>query len=475
VPPAATGVGEGTRDYARGAGVVSVGIAVAGLVSYAYFALASHSLSAADYGRITLLWSAVFITAAIVYRPIEQLVARTIADREARGVRGVGHLRTAAGIELCLMGAFVALAVLFRNPVEDGLFGGSAAIFWTLVAAVVAYAGSYFARGVLAGRRRFALYGLLQVAESCLRIVFPLAVVVGLAQGVTFVALGMAVAPAASLAVILALSARGLPGRGALAGRGFSAWREPRPRSHAAAAAHAGPPPVDAGTPADARPAGAVAAAEPEFTLASGTSYAAGVLLVMASEQTFLNAGPVLVNATVAVEGAALAGFVFNAVLIARAPLQLFQAVQAAILPHLTRLRARGHADPFHRSVTLTLQAIAGFAAAVTLALLAVGPEAMDLLFGGDFDYARGGLALMGLGMGLYLAAATLTQAALARGQAERASVRWLLAAVAFVALLLAPTFDDRVLRVELAFLGGALVLFASLLVLYVRGERAEA
>ena len=56
----------------------------------------------------------------------------------------------------------------------------------------------------------------------------------------------------------------------------------------------------------------------------------------MLSEQTFLNAGPLLVNATA---GAAAAGYIFNVLMIARAPLQLFQAVQTSLLPHLTTLR----------------------------------------------------------------------------------------------------------------------------------------
>ena len=47
----------------------------------------------------------------------------------------------------------------------------------------------------------------------------------------------------------------------------------------------------------------------------------------------------------------------------------------------------------------------------------------MDLVFGGEFDYDRLGLVLISLGMGLYLAAATLNQALLARGRA-RAGVR---------------------------------------------------
>ena len=55
----------------------------------------------------------------------------------------------------------------------------------------------------------------------------------------------------------------------------------------------------------------------------------------MFSEQTFLNAGPLIVRS---LEGAAAAGFIFNVLMIARAPLQLFQAVSTSLLPHLTSL-----------------------------------------------------------------------------------------------------------------------------------------
>ena len=42
----------------------------------------------------------------------------------------------------------------------------------------------------------------------------------------------------------------------------------------------------------------AEATGEAEFTLAHGSGFAAAVLLIMLSEQTFLNAGPLLVEAT---------------------------------------------------------------------------------------------------------------------------------------------------------------------------------
>jgi O-antigen/teichoic acid export membrane protein len=155
--------------------------------------------------------------------------------------------------------------------------------------------------------------------------------------------------------------------------------------------------------------------------------------------------------------------------LLARAPLVLFQAVQTSILPHLTRLRAGGETDPFKRSINLTLAAVAGFAGCVALVMLVAGPVVMDLLFGGDFDYERGGLVLVSIGMGLYLAAATLNQALLAHGRARLAASCWAAAAAGFVFFLLLVDFNDPVLGVEVAFVGAAACLCAALFALYRR------
>jgi O-antigen/teichoic acid export membrane protein len=426
-----------------------VGIGVTGLVTYAYFSLASYSLSESAYGGITLLWSAVFIVVSILYRPVEQLLSRTIADRDARGVKGAEHLRVAATIQLGLGLAFVVAALIFRGPLEDELFNGSETLYWVLIVTVLAYAASYFARGFLAGHHRFGLYGGLVLLESTSRCAFAVAVAIGIAEGQSAVALGMAAAPIASLMVVPWAIGRRL---------------RPSAEEGAPAPGEEGPP-VSAGEP-DA----ATAAADPEFTLSHGTGFAAAVLLIMVAEQTFLNAGPLLVKATEGAEGAALAGFTFNVLLIARAPLQLFQSVQTSILPHLTRLRASGDADPFRRSVNVTLAAIAGFALLVALVMLTIGPWLMGVFFGGDFDYDRGGLVLIALGMGLYLAAATLNQAALARARTKQAAACWVVSAAGFVVFLLLPGWDDRVLQVEIAFVLAAALLSAMLLVLYRRG-----
>jgi len=446
-----------SRSYGRGAAILSLGIGATGIITFAYFSLASYSLSKEDYGHITLLWSAVFITVSVLYRPVEQLLSRTIADRDARGVHGNEHLRIAATIQLGLGVLFAVVALLLRDPIENDLFGGSSTLYWILLVSVLAYAASYFARGYLAGHREFPLYGGLVLMEASSRCLFALAVAIGIAEGQTVVALGMAAAPIVSLAVVPPALARRLAPKG-----GAPDAADPEP---------AGPDPTLDPDPAllDAAAREEPAAREPEFTLGHGAGFAAAVLLIMLCEQTFLNAGPLLVKATEGSSGAALAGFTFNVLLIARAPLQLFQAIQTSILPHLTRLRASGESDPFRRSVNLTLTAIAGFAGCVALVMLVAGPQLMDLLFGGDFDYERGGLVLVSVGMGLYLSAATLNQALLAHGLAAQASACWISAAAGFVVFLLLADFDDRVLQVELAFVGAAALLSAALYGLYRR------
>ena len=450
---------EGEGGYGRGAAILSVGIGVTGLVTYAYFALASHSLSEADYGRITLLWSAVFVTVSVLYRPVEQLLSRTIADRAARGAGGRSHLRVAGTIQLSLGLLFAVVALAARGPIEDDLFGGSESLYWVLIVTVLAYAVSYFARGFLAGSHRFGLYGGLVLMEATSRCLFALAVAVGIASGQDVVALGIAAAPIVSLAVVPWALGRRLP-----------------PAVAGGSTAEGGGAGLSEAEAADARVLDEAAAGEPggepEFTLAHGTGFAVSVLLIMLAEQTFLNAGPLVVKATTeGAAGAALAGFTFNVLLIARAPLQLFQAVQTSILPHLTRLRASGDSDPFRRSVEVTLMAIAAFAGCVAVAMLAVGPTLMDLVFGGDLAYDRGGLVLISLGMGLYLAAATLNQALLARARARAACACWLAAAAGFVTFLLLPGFDDRVLQVEIGYAGAALVLCSLLYGVYRRSH----
>src|SRR3954447_42240 len=93
--------------YGRGAGVLSVGIATTGVVTFAYFAVASHVLSEVDYKGVSLLWSVMFVIVSIIYRPIEQLLSRSIAERRALG-HAAHSLRTPMLIQAAFAVVFLA-------------------------------------------------------------------------------------------------------------------------------------------------------------------------------------------------------------------------------------------------------------------------------------------------------------------------------------------------------------------------------
>jgi O-antigen/teichoic acid export membrane protein len=442
---AASGAAEaGTRSYAKGARVLSIGIASTGIFTFAYLATASHVLDQKAYGRVSLCWAVMFVILSVIYRPVEQLLSRTIADRRARGLHG-HPLRVPALIQVGFALLFLATALALRDRIQNGLFDGSSALYWVLVIGVLAYAASYFARGWLAGHQRFALYGGLVFLESTSRFLFAFGVAIGIASGQAAVALGMAVAPFVSLSVI------------------------PFAFSRVKHSAPAGLPAADAAREGPAQ--AGIEEASVDLSFKYGAGFAFAVVGIMLAEQTLMNAAVLIVNHS---SGAALAGFVFNVLLIVRAPLQLFQAIQTSILPHLAGLEARESGAEFHRAIRLTILVIAAFAGAVALGLLTIGPFVMTALLGNKgFHYGRFGLALVAIGMGLHLASGTLNQAALARGQARIASIAWLSSAALFVVFVATPTISGEVTRVEVGYFLATLVLCGLLAIVYRRGRAA--
>jgi O-antigen/teichoic acid export membrane protein len=437
------------RSYGRRASLLSIGVGITGLITYLYFAIASHELSKDQYGEITVLWVSVFIVISVLQRPVEQLLSRTVSQNLAQGTSIRRTVRVAATIQVSVALIFDVVALLLRDPIQNNLLHGNSTLYWIGVAAVTAYGASYFARGFLAGSGRLTIYALQIICESIARTAFPTAVALGIASGQTAVALGIAAAPTLSLIVVPFAFLRRF---GSEAATGAAAVGAPE------------------GTPAERRPEGAPAGAAPmksrtdEFTLARGGRFAAGVFLIMLSEQTFLNAGILTTKATA---GAAAAGYVFNILMVARAPLQLFQAVQTSLLPHLTTLGSRGDEQDFRASIRVTLLAIAAFAALVALAMVVAGPQLMQIAFGNKHDYNRADLVVVAIGMGLYLSAATLNQAALARGEVRRASFCWLGCAVVFIVWTVVPIVSSDVARVVVGYLGAATLLCSLLYWLY--------
>jgi hypothetical protein len=449
--PAPHGGGQaGRRSYASGARILSIGIASTGLLTFGYFSIASHVLDGPSAKRVDLLWSVMFVIISVIYRPIEQLLSRTIAQRRARGQEA--H---ALRVPMLIQGGFALLFLVLALALHDELlrvFDQDGALYDILLVGTLAYAASYFARGWLAGHERFGLFGGLVLMESLSRISFAIAVAIGIAHGQTAVALGIAAAPFVSLVVVPAAFAR--------------------QASEHTRVALSGPITVDEADAALAGPGTEGVqelAAHKDLSLRRGGGFAASVSVIMLSEQTLLNAAVLTVDATSS--NGSLAGIVFNVLLIARAPLQLFQAIQTSLLPHLTGLETTAGHDAFARAIRVTVLSIAAFAAAVTLGLLAIGPFVMEhVLFGQHTTYNRFGLALIGVGMGLHLISGALNQAALARDRARAAAGCWLVAAAAFVAWMVLPAISDQVLRVEVGYAGATALLAATLAALYRRG-----
>jgi O-antigen/teichoic acid export membrane protein len=450
-----------SSDYGKTASFLAVGVGLTGVITYAYFLIASHTLSKPDYGQITVLWSAVFITISTLYRPIEQLLSRQISARLVKGQSVAEPMRVASTIQFGLSLLFAVLALALRGPIQNTLLEGNETLYWVFFTSVLFYAASYFARGFLAGNQRFGLFVALILSESCFRTIFAVLVAISVLSGQSAVAIGITAAPALSLLVVPFAFARrakqekrdsagsadlppGMPGREA----------EDMPVDGAPSSATLGSSAAEEG-------------AEP-FSFRSGGGFAAAVLLIMFSEQAFLNAGPLIIRG---LQGAAEAGFIFNVLMLARAPLQLFQSISTSILPHLTSLHTSDDPDSdreFSHTVKMVLLGIVAFTALVVVVVLIAGPKCMQIAFGKNFTYDRLGLLLVTFGMGLYLSSVTLNQACIAQGQVRRAALRWITCAAIFIAWNFLPIVSNEQRRVEFGFLIAAGALFALLWWVYV-------
>jgi Membrane protein involved in the export of O-antigen and teichoic acid len=427
-----------SAEYGKTASFLAVGVGLTGVITYAYFLIASHVLSKPDYGQITVLWSAVFITISTLYRPVEQLLSRHISERLVKREPIGQPMRVASTIQLGLAALFAVMSLALRGPIQDNLLEGNETLYWVFFGAVLFYAASYFARGFLAGQRRFGLFAALILSESIFRTLFAVLVAVSLLSGQSAVAIGIVAAPSLSLMVVPLAFAR----------RAQKSQAEPKLEREAE---------------------------HEEFSMRHGGGFAAAVLVVMFSEQAFLNAGPLIVRA---LQGAAAAGFIFNVLMIARAPLQLFQAVSTSILPHLTSLHTSTAEDSereFHRTVRMVLLGIAAFTALAFLAMAIAGPKLMQIAFSKKFSYDREGLLLITVGMGLYLCSVTVNQACVAQGQVRRAAARWIGCAAFFIGWNFLPLVENEFRRVEIGFALTAGLLFGLLFLIYRRPhERAE-
>lgn len=376
------------RARLSGAWVLSAAMVLSGVLTYAFHILAARSLGPDAYGRIAILWGAMFLVAVILFRPLEQTTSRAVADRLARGEETRTVLRSVGTMCLAVLIAVGAATIGFGDAIADRLFLGDTMLLVALFLGIVAYGVAYLVRGLLGGVRWFDGYGIGLIADALARLLVAAPLVLVASRGLA--ATAIVVAGLAGAAVPLLL------GRARLA------------QLHDG---HAGP----------------------EFRLGRAAAFAVPASVIAAADQLFVNGAPLLV--IVFGGSTAAAGVVFAATMLVRAPVYVFQGLAAALLSNLTHLHATDSTERLRGVVSSTVAKLLGAGVVIVAGVGVAGPAAMTALYGDDFAARRSELLLLGVGVALYLTASTFSQALLALDRGTRAALAWAASAGLMVAL----------------------------------------
>src|SRR4029079_8838799 len=171
------------------------------------------------------------------------------------------------------------------------------------------------------------------------------------------------------------------------------------------------------------------------FHMRAALRFAAPASVIAGSDQLLVNGAPLLVIGAGGAESSKAPAVVFAATMLVRVPVFLFSGVAGSILPHLTRLHAADDHARFVDTARRVCVVFAGATIGIVVAAAVFGPTGMTFLYGPDYTAPAADLALLGLGAGCYLAAATISQVLLALAGAERAAVAWTASAALFVAV----------------------------------------
>lgn len=394
------------RPALTGAWLLSGSMVASGLLTYAFHVLAARRLGPHAYGQVAVLWATMFLGVVVFFRPLEQTASRTIADRLARGDEARTVLRAVLVIAAGVMAAMAVGGALGWRRITDSLFLGNNAMTLMLLGGIALYGLAYLVRGLVGGVRWFGGYAAGLVGDALFRLAAAAPLIVIASQTVASAAV---VAAAAGGVVVPLCLARGR----------LREIFESRP-----------------GSP---------------FRLRAAVAFATPAGVIAGADQLLVNGAPLLVVVGGGTDASKAAGVVFAATMLVRVPVYVFQGLAASLLPNLTHMQARADAVRLRRAVVQTAAFLLAGGGLIVVAAAAAGPRATALLYGSDFEAGRTQLALLGAGVGCYLAAATFSQALLAVGTATRAAVAWATTAGLFVALYAALP-GSPLTRISVAF-----------------------
>ncbi len=394
-------------------GTIPVGIAllIAGIATYAFFKIGNEAVGGDEaFAPITALWFATFALAPGFFLPLEQELGRALAHRRAIG-QGTGPVvKKVVQLGIGLTVAVVTVIAITSPLIASQLFAGNWSMVAALALAFAAYGPAHLARGVCSGSGRFRSYAIIMGSDGVIRILLCVALAL---VGVTAVgAYALAVAAAPLFAVVYVYR------RGNLA--------------------------TDDGPPA---------------SWGEVTPNLGWLLLGSVFAASLLNAGPIAVGLLAAEDQDTAVTQFGQGVLLARIPLFLFQAVQAALLPRLSRLAAQGALDEFRAGLKRLMAVVFVVGVVGTSGAFLLGPWALELVF--DADLTGRTLALLAFSSACYMVALATAQAVIALKGHALVALGWSLGAAAFIVA----TFlggDEVFRRVEIGLLASSITAMIS-------------
>jgi O-antigen/teichoic acid export membrane protein len=132
-------------------------------------------------------------------------------------------------------------------------------------------------------------------------------------------------------------------------------------------------------------------------------------------------------------------------------PLFLFSAIQAAFLPGLAALIARGDDIGFRRRLTRVVAAVGCLAVAGFVVFVAAGPELVRLFYGPEYQTTRTDIWPLAAGAGLFMIGTAFAQTLIALRSYLLSTLGWVVGSATFLVALLLPLRLEQ--RVGLAFL----------------------
>lgn len=391
---------------------VGIGLVVTGAASYAFFKVGQQALGKEMFKPVMTLWFVAFTLVPGFFIPVEQELGRALAHRRALREGGRPVVRRVVPLAAGLAGVLI-VAIAAASPwLTEHMFDGHGIVTLSLVAAILAYAVAHVCKGIASGSARFPAYGAILGLDSAVRIA---ACVVLWLAGVTHVgayALALALSPLAAIAWV---------------------WARGQMRTEDG----------------------------PSIELRDVTPNLSWLLLGSIMSAALVNAGPLGVDVLASSSEAAKVTAFGNGVILARIPLFMFQAIQAALLPRLARLAAQGDLREFRLGFNRLMVVVGGIAALGVVGSYAVGPFVLDVVYGGGLD--RRTLGLLALSSGMFMLAQSCAQAVIALSGHRLVALGWLAGAVTFVAVT-AVASRDLYLRVELGLVASCGLAFVLLL-----------